>query len=215
MTQDQSCPLCGSNKTQSYYSNENSSYLQCSNCELVFLAKRFHLNDTDEKSRYDLHQNTEDNTGYQQFLSTVFDPVLKHIQPQAKGLDFGCGPGPTLSKMFENQGYKVDLFDKYYANDQQVFSQKYDFITATEVWEHLSNPGVEIERLFSMLNANGVLAVMTQQLTNEVDFSTWYYKNDPTHICFFSKKTFEFLAEKYQAKFGVVSDNSVLFFPSQ
>lgn len=215
MNQDQSCPLCGSNKAQSYYSNENSSYLRCPNCRLVFLAMRFHLNNIDEKSRYDLHQNTEDNTGYQQFLSAVFNPVLKHIQPQAKGLDFGCGPGPTLSKMFENQGYEVDLFDKYYANNQQVFGQKYDFITATEVWEHLSNPGAEIERLFSMLNTNGVLAVMTQQLTNEVDFSTWYYKNDPTHICFFSKKTFEFIAEKYQAKFKVISDNTVLFFPGQ
>ncbi len=215
MTQDHSCPLCGSNKARPYYSNENSSYLQCPNCELVFLSKRFHLNNIDEKSRYDLHQNNENDAGYRQFLSRVFNPVLKHIKSHSKGLDFGCGPGPTLSTMFEDENHSVDLFDKYYANNSQVFNQQYDFITATEVLEHLSDPGFEINRLFSILNSGGVLAVMTQLLTNEVDFSTWYYKNDPTHICFFSEKTLRYLAKEHNARLEIVGDNTALFFPDE
>ena len=155
MNQDHPCVLCGSDKTQPYYSNENSSYFQCLVCELVFTPKRFHLNNADEKSRYDLHQNNPDDVGYRQFLSTVFDPVEKHLTPNAKGLDFGCGPGPTLSVMFEEQGYKVDLFDKFYANDRSIFNNTYDFITATEVAEHLNNPGDELTKLFNMLSAGG------------------------------------------------------------
>ena len=212
MNQDPSCPLCGSNKTQSYYSNENSSYWQCSNCELVFLAKRFHLNNKDEKSRYDLHQNDSDDAGYRQFLSTVFNPVLKHIQPQAKGLDFGCGPGPTLSLMFEDAGFEVDLFDKYYANHPQVFNNNYDFITATEVAEHLAEPGIELGRLYGMLKPNGVLAVMTGMLHTDIDFSTWYYKSDPTHICFFNQASMKYLAAQWGARVEFIDKDVTLFF---
>jgi hypothetical protein len=43
----------------------------------------------------------------------------------------------------------------------------------------------------------GVLAIMTQMITKETDFSTWYYKNDPTHICFFSKQTMRYLAQQW------------------
>jgi len=213
MSQIDTCPLCNSNKVRSYYSNENASYLCCLGCDLVFLPKCFHLNNTDEKSRYDLHQNNSDDAGYRQFLSTICNPVEKYLKPNAKGLDFGCGPGSTLSLMFENKGYKVDLFDRYYANNDSIFSKKYDFITATEVLEHLGKPGFEIDRLFSMLNPSGVLAVMTQLLTNEVDFATWYYKNDQTHVCFFSKKTCQYLAHKHNAKLEIIGNNVALFFP--
>ncbi len=215
MSQENTCLLCGSDKLKPYYLNENASYLCCSKCSLVFTPKRFHLNNVDEKSRYDLHQNNEDDTGYRQFLTSVFNPVLKHIKPHSKGLDFGCGPGPTLSKMFEDKDHLVDLFDKYYANNSQVFNRQYDFITATEVLEHLSDPEFEINRLFSMLNSGGVLAVMTQLLTNEVDFATWYYKNDPTHICFFSEKTLRYLAKTHNARLEIISNNTALFFPSE
>jgi hypothetical protein len=54
------------------------------------------------------------------FLSQVFDPVTTHLKKGAKGLDFGSGPGPTLSLMFEKQGYQVDLFDKFYADNPEV-----------------------------------------------------------------------------------------------
>lgn len=212
MNQDHPCVLCGSDKTQPYYSNENSSYFQCSVCELVFTPKRFHLNNADEKSRYDLHQNNPDDVGYRQFLSTVFDPVEKHLTPNAKGLDFGCGPGPTLSVMFEEQGYKVDLFDKFYANDRSIFNNTYDFITATEVAEHLDNPGDELTKLFNMLSAGGVLAIMTKILDDQIEFKSWYYKNDPTHICFFSQNTMHHLAKTWGARVQFYGSDVILFF---
>ena len=212
MNQDHPCVLCGSEKTQPYYSNENSSYFQCSVCELVFLPKDFHLNNADEKSRYDFHQNNPDDVGYQQFLSTILNPVIKYIKPNAKGLDFGCGPGPVLSLMFKDLGYSVDLFDKYYVNNPQVFSQTYDFITATEVAEHLASPGTELQRLYGMLNAGGVLAVMTGMLSEEIDFSTWYYKSDPTHICFFNQNSMRHLAEEWKARVEFIGKDVTLFY---
>ncbi|WPE18735.1 class I SAM-dependent methyltransferase [Candidatus Thioglobus autotrophicus] len=212
MAEIYTCPLCSSKQVWSYYSNENSSYWRCSKCELVFLPKRFHLNNIDEKSRYDLHQNNPNDVGYRRFLSTIFNAVEKHLKPHAKGLDFGCGPGPTLSLMFAEKGYSVDLFDKFYADNLDIFNNQYDFITATEVAEHLQAPGQELSRLYDMLKPGGVLAIMTSMLTKEIDFSTWHYKNDPTHICFFSQTSMQHLAKKWGANVEFVGSDIGLFF---
>ncbi len=183
------------------------------------MSKIHHLNDTEEKLRYDAHQNNPDDKRYQAFLSQVLEPVIHHLNKQgfkppkinAKGLDFGCGPGPTLSLMFEKQGHQVDLFDKFYVNNPAVFEQNYDFITATEVVEHLSAPNVELLRLFNSLKKRGVLAIMTQMMDDKTDFATWYYKNDPTHICFFSKNTMRHLAKQWHVKVLFFGNNVALF----
>ncbi|MDC9714317.1 MAG: class I SAM-dependent methyltransferase [Gammaproteobacteria bacterium] len=208
---DVHCPLCHFEKIQPYYQNKGVSYLSCGQCDLVFIPKAYHLSDSEEKLRYDAHHNNPDDRRYQAFLSQVFDPVMAHIGASANGLDFGSGPGPTLSLMFEKQGHQVDLFDKFYANNPTIFSNQYDFITATEVFEHLSDPKFELNRLFSTLKKGGVLAIMTQMITKEVDFSTWYYKNDPTHICFFSKQTMRYLAQQWGVKVKFFANNVVLF----
>jgi len=105
----------------------------------------------------------------------------------------------------------VDLFDKFYANNLEVFERQYDFITATEVVEHLREPRVEMDRLLGMLKQGGVLAVMTQMISEKVDFASWYYKNDPTHICFFSKTTMYYLAKQWGIKVTFFGDNVALF----
>ncbi len=206
------CPLCGSNHIESYFSNKDSKYLICSECELVFSPDEFHLNETEEKSRYDLHRNNPKDERYRKFLSKIFNPVLRCLSPGDVGLDFGSGPGPTLSLMFSEQGYKVDLFDKFYANNESIFNNKYNFITSSEVVEHLDNPGVELNRLFNMLDNGGVLAIMTQMLSSDINFSSWHYKDDPTHVCFFSKNTMKYLAKSWQVDVSFYGDDVALFF---
>ena len=61
-----------------------------------------------------------------------------------------------------------------------------------------------------LLKSNGILAIMTQILTSEVDFSQWYYKNDPSHISFFSEKSLNFLAKKWQSELYVISERVVI-----
>ena len=206
------CPLCQSTRLKPYFENKDANYLSCFQCDLVFAPKEFHLNDSQEKIRYDSHQNNPEDEHYRQFLSQAFNPVIDFINPGDKGLDFGCGPGPTLSVMFEEQGYKVDLFDKFYVNNQSIFNNKYDFITATEVAEHLSEPGDELTKLYTMLSKGGVLAIMTKMLDNQINFESWYYKDDPTHICFFSQVTMRHLAKAWGAQIQFYSNDVILFY---
>jgi len=63
-----------------------------------------------------------------------------------------------------------------------------------------------------MLSVGGVLAVMTKILDDQVDFKSWYYKDDPTHICFFSRNTMNHLAKAWGAHVQFYDNDVVLFF---
>lgn len=91
------------------------------------------------------------------------------------------------------------IYDHFYAPDTQPLECSYDFITASEVVEHLHQPGCELERLWSCLKPNGWLGIMTKRVIDQQAFTTWHYKNDPTHVCFFSVETFEWLAKRWGA----------------
>ena len=205
------CPLCKSTNSSKFYKDKFREYLCCASCDFVFVPKAYHLSKTEEKLRYDTHNNNPYDDRYRGFLSQLLKPLLERIPEKSSGLDFGSGPGPTLSLMLEEYGHTMELYDKFYADNDSVFDKKYDFITATEVLEHLSEPMEEISRLSGILSNQGYLAVMTQILTSQIDFSSWYYKNDPSHIGFFTKKSLNFLASYLNIEVSFVSERVVFF----
>ena len=206
------CPLCGSKNTSAYTGDKFRQYLICSECLLVFVPKQYHVSDALEKERYDRHNNHPKDKGYRKFLSRLFDPLRAKLSAGAVGLDFGCGPGPALAAMFSEAGFRMDLYDKFYADNPFVFSKKYDFITATEVLEHLKQPGIELSRLHGLLKPSGILGIMTKLVIDRPAFDKWHYKNDLTHICFFSRPTFEWLANAWQARIEFVWDDVILIY---
>lgn len=204
------CPLCGSQNTFFYIKDTRRNYHRCRNCTLVFVPPRFYPTPEQEKAEYDLHENSPADKGYRRFLSRMFDPMVQSLTPGCRGLDFGSGPGPTLSIMFEEAGFSMDIYDHFYAANAEIFHKRYDFITATEVVEHLFNPGDELKRLWLCLNPGGYLGIMTKRVKSLEAFKTWHYKNDLTHVCFFSRETFVFLAEDWQADIEFAGDDVVL-----
>lgn len=175
------------------------------------MPKQYHLTESEEKLRYDTHNNDPQDSRYRQFLSQLIEPLQELIPDQSIGLDFGSGPGPTLSLMLKEEGHQVDLFDKYYAKNESVFDKEFDFITLTEVIEHLSDPIFELERLTSILRAGGCIAIMTQTMTAGIDFTKWYYKNDPSHIGFYSRESLIFLANYLGLDVNFHSDRVIFF----
>ena len=204
------CPLCDSDDIDSFYQDKNRIYLRCENCRLVSVPKCYWLSAEDEKATYDLHENNAQDQGYRQFLSRLSTPLLEKLDSNRKGLDFGCGPGPTLSALLEAQGQQVDLYDPFYFNDPSVFHKKYDFITATEVVEHLHDPKQAFVELFKMLKRGGWLGIMTKLVMDEHAFRQWHYIRDLTHICFFSRNTFEYLAQHFNADLDFVASDVIL-----
>lgn len=193
-----------------FFENKKRAYLRCLNCSLVYVPQRYWLSRDDEKAVYDLHENDLHDFGYRQFLSRLTTPLLEKLGPNKKGLDFGCGPGPTLSVLMEEHGHCVDLYDPFYHNDPTVFDKTYDFICATEVVEHLRNPEKEFSLIFSMLTHGGWLGIMTKLVIDREAFSKWHYIRDLTHICFYSRATFEYLALTFNFSLKFVNDDVIL-----
>jgi SAM-dependent methyltransferase len=204
------CPLCFHTGTF-YYEDKKRSYLQCPNCQLVYVPEEFILSQKDEKSEYDLHENDPFDPGYRKFLGRVFTPITTMLETPANGLDFGCGPGPALFHMFTEAGYTMSLYDYYYYPDKSTLNQQYDFITCTEVIEHVTEPNPVFKTLFNCIREKGVLGIMTKLVQNKEAFSQWHYKNDPTHIRFYSKETFEYIAKEFTKKIEFKNKDVILF----
>ena len=218
-TTDLVCPLCGTpceaNENLPWWQDQFRDYFRCEYCQLVFVPKSFHLSPEQEKACYDLHENNNSSVGYRRFLARMFDPIAARIAPAALGLDFGCGPGPVLAEMFVKAGFTMRLFDLYYANhpdviDVQKNAECYDFITATEVVEHLSDPHTVLNNLLALLRPGGVLGVMTKQVKDQESFKNWHYIRDHTHIAFFSRATFAWLAQQTQCRVEFLGADVVL-----
>ena len=208
------CPLCRTSKPHSFFAaffQDRRDFFRCPVCRLVFVPAEQFLTLAEEKAFYDLHENSPHDVHYRRFLERLFLPVAKCLAPHSDGLDFGAGPGPTLSVMFEEAGHSMRIYDLFYAPDIKPLQQTYDFITASEVVEHLHQPGPELDRLWSCLNAGGILGIMTKRVLSREAFSNWHYKSDLTHVCFFSLDTFQWLADRWDAELIIADKDVVLF----
>ena len=107
------------------------------------------------------------------------------------------------------------IYDWYYARNESVWEQQFDFITASEVVEHLHQPGTELDRLWACLKPGGTLGIMTKLVLAREAFTTWHYKNDTTHVSFFSRNTFEWLSDQWESKARFFEKDVVLLRKSE
>ena len=210
MIDETHCPLCAGTEISAYFSDKRRSYQRCNRCHLVFVPARFYLDRGAERAEYDLHQNEPGDAGYRAFLSRLLEPLTERLEPGTRGLDFGCGPGPALAEMLREAGFDVSLYDSFYLPDKGPLQDRYDFICATEVVEHLHQPGAELARLWALLRPGGWLGIMTKLVRNRAAFANWHYKNDPTHVCFFSGDTWRWWAGEQGAQLSLIGADVIL-----
>ncbi|MCG8569965.1 MAG: class I SAM-dependent methyltransferase [Spirochaetes bacterium] len=195
------CPLCYQNQfTRWQIKKKPFPYYHCQNCDLIFIDPSGIIHPQEEKKRYLKHNNTHDNRGYINYLKGFLSFAVLPYQKQIKSiLDFGSGPTPVLADILKENSFYVDIYDPYFYNTETFLQKKYDCITATEVWEHLNQPGKEIAKLINSLAQKGILSVMTLfHPPSKEKFEKWWYKEDITHYSFFSLKTFEFICQFFQ-----------------
>ena len=204
------CPLCQSSTTH-YHADKMRDYFQCANCRLVFADPESFLDLDGEKERYELHENDPSDEGYRRFLGQVLEPLLPHLEPGLRGLDYGCGPGPALKLLLEEKGFEMSVYDPFYAPDECMLKRQYDFVTCTEVVEHFYAPAKDWHKLTHLLKPGGWLAIMTSLLLPDTDFNAWYYKTEPTHVMFYTPKTMEHIASKFGLVIKYIQSPVIIF----
>ena len=190
------CPLCSAGVTTAYASVDGRDYLNCRECDLVWLEPQQRPAHDEELAEYLLHENDPGDAGYRRHLSKLTDRMLPLLKQEDAGLDFGCGPGPAISVMLGELGYEVSNYDPFFFDRPKLLKQRYDFITCTEVAEHFHEPARSFALLAQLLNAGGVLGMMTRLRTPDIDFAKWFYIRERSHVVFYAPRTIEWIGER-------------------
>jgi len=165
-------------------------------CSLVFQERSTLPNAEEERTRYTLHRNNEDDDGYLRWLQSFIDLAVTPWYQGGTVLDFGSGPNPVLTGMLRSQGINTYNYDPFFAPEWPLRND-FSLILMCEVLEHIHDPILAFDRLFEGSADKAVLSVKTQFLPSldKKTFEKWWYKEDPTHIRFYTPRSLQFLGE--------------------
>lgn len=192
------CPLCHK-EAEWFLQSRQRDFFLCAECGYIGVPPAQHLPEDLEISRYLEHDNNLANEGYVRMFEEKLDLIARHCPGADTVLDFGCGYEPVLKTLLERRGYRARVYDRYFFPDWDP-ARRFDLVISTETFEHLHQPAAAVDRVLTVLNPGGHLAVMTRLYPeregrpDRAAFADWYYKNDPTHIGFFSLRTFAWIA---------------------
>ncbi|WP_227663398.1 class I SAM-dependent methyltransferase [Marinobacter halophilus] len=212
---EQRCPVCESGRLMPFRVVDGKIYLRCQQCSATVMEPSCRLSADEELAIYALHDNQPGDAGYRRFLSKLSHPLTEKLASGAQGLDFGCGPGPALAAMLEQAGFGMALYDPFFHPDRSVLERRYDFITCTEVVEHLHRPAEVFRQLDALVKPGGWLAIMTCFQADDDRFNHWHYRRDPTHVVFYREETFAWLADHYGWRLEIPRKDVVLLQKAQ
>ena len=204
------CTLCGS-KTYFFNKINEIVYYACDHCGAVLIEPLCLLSPDNERERYLKHNNDVNDIRYQKFVMPLVDEIKRNYSVKHYGLDFGAGTGPVITRLLRDSGYKIELYDPFFWNNVKSLKCKYDYIICCEAIEHFRNPGNEFKLLRSLMNKNGMLLCKTSLYNETLDFESWYYKNDPTHVVFYTEKTLGLIKAKYNFTSLAITENFIKF----
>jgi SAM-dependent methyltransferase len=190
------CTVCRQGELRDFAEIEGRLYHRCPSCQATLLAAEHLPTSEIERAHYLHHENDVMDPGYRAFASKLVEPLAGKLEQGARGLDYGCGPGPVAAVMLRERGFAVELFDPFFVPDEAALARTYDFILCVEVVEHFHRPADEFDRLGAILNPGGILAIMTCFQDDDDAFARWHYRRDPTHVAFYREQTLGHVASQ-------------------
>ena len=201
------CSVCDFTLLKRLEDPRGNLFWECPECGFISRDRHQLLTSEQERDRYLLHNNTPDDRGYVRYLERVIQElIIPHLDSNAVVLDFGSGPVPVLSRMLQDGGFHVVSYDKYFAADESYTEHRYDGIILLEVLEHIIDPVTLLQHLHRLLVDEGCLIIRTQLVPGR--FTEWWYKEDRTHVSFFSERTIPLLASRCGYELEVLEKNS-------
>ncbi|MEM1172101.1 MAG: methyltransferase domain-containing protein, partial [Cyanobacteria bacterium P01_H01_bin.35] len=210
------CKVCGSIShkfdTAQVLNKYKIDYFQCSNCQFVQTENPYWLDEAYKKAiaSSDLGLVSRN----QNFSLITENLILNFFNADDKFLDYGCGYG-LFVRMMRDLGLNFYGYDKYCQN---IFyegwegeingEEKYELVTAFEVFEHFINPLAEIEKILQQTR-NILFSTQLLPSNNPGPNDWWYYAlEEGQHISIFTRKALSVIAEKF--KLNLCSDGESL-----
>jgi len=204
------CLLCHGNNSGLILERDSRSFYQCRQCDLVFVDPKHWLSPEKEKARYLEHNNDVSDPDYRGFVTPLIEAIESKCAKGSTGLDFGAGTGPVLSVMLQERNYQVETYDPYFWPNENLLKASFDFVCTSEVVEHFYRPNQEFALLKDLLKGKGWLGIMTHLRDEKTDLQNWYYLKDPTHVVFYSPKTFEWIKNTFGFSHLEIKDRVIL-----
>lgn len=205
------CLICGSQQLNSIHCSSGEVYHHCQDCDYIFLQPKFRLSSDAEKGRYLEHNNDISDPRYLQYLEKTW----KKISAQVKSglvMDFGCGPSRGLKQVLKDQDYEVVSYDPiFYPINFEERVNQVDAVFCSEAIEHSYEPLPTFRQMNRVLKNDGWITLRTAFHPGAEAFNDWWYKDDATHVGFFSEKTLEQVAETLGWKIQHIHSPYVVF----
>lgn len=209
MSRIMNCKICGSDA--SFFSSSvvlnkyHIRYFQCSYCGFIQTEDPYWL----EEAYSDTNNSYDIGIVNRAFINASICEryILRYFNCNSKFVDYGAGYGIMVRRMrdlgfnfFWHDLYCENLFAKQFEADFSGKTQ-YELITAFEVFEHLENPPLSIEKLLSITD-NIIFSTEIIPENNPKPGEWWYYfPLHGQHIAFYKLKSLQVLAETFGLHF--------------
>ncbi|QYK05365.1 methyltransferase domain-containing protein [Shewanella zhangzhouensis] len=188
------CPLCLKLDTQLFHQDKKRSFHHCAICGMVFADGATHLPPQAIRQRYGRGGTQDNQRQLSPFLLSLLEQITSLHGTEVRGLNYGRVLDAESHRQLKSAGHELSQYDPFTAPDPEALQSQYDFICCFRVFEHFAAPHREWRLFNRLLKADGFLAISTRMLTKPSRFDKWHHKNNPAHVSFPCRETFEYLA---------------------
>jgi len=194
-------------------SGEKTDYYYCVNCGFCFAPEicawpqpmfkaRIYNADYELIDPDYLEKRPKENA---QSLNKWFSPS------EIQHLDYGGGNG-ELSRLLRSKGWASTSFDPMSSPEKPPHGEKYNLISAFEVFEHHPSPKKMMEELDELLAPDGMIFFSTL-ISDHEDIrpgalNWWYAAPRNGHISLYSKQALELLGRQFNLRFHSFSSQT-------
>jgi len=212
------CRICNSKADKAFSAKVLNKYLvdyfHCPNCGFLFTEDPYWL-----KEAYERPINLSDtgilqrNILFSKILSTI---IFFNFNKNGKFLDYAGGYG-IFTRLMRDIGFDFLWHDPFtkniFANGFEYDStreEKFELLTAFEVFEHLVNP---LDEIIKMQQLSNTIIFSTEILPAKIPQPTdwWYYGFEHgQHVSFYSQKTFKHIAQLFNLNLYNIGNIQIL-----